>query len=231
MKKKINGKTYAIGPNADLYGANLSKADLYGANLSKANLSKADLSRADLSEANLYGADLSKADLYGANLYGANLSKADLSRADLSRAGLSRADLSRANLSEADLSGANLSKADLSRANLYGANLYGANLYGANLPAFQIPQEGELIVWKKASEGLVKLRIPPNARRTASLVGRKCRAEFAEVLQGSGKSLYVHSVCYKVGGTVRPHGYSDDIRVECAPGIHFFMTRKEAEAY
>lgn len=196
MKKKINGKTYTIGPHANLYEANLSKANLYEANLYWANLSRANLYRANFSGADLFGADL-----YGANLFGANLF------------------------------GAYLSGADLSGANLSGADLSGADLSGANLPAFQIPQEGELIVWKKASEGLVKLRIPPNARRTASLVGRKCRAEFAEVLQGSGKSLYDPSVCYKVGETVRAHDYSDDIRVECAPGIHFFMTREEAEAY
>jgi hypothetical protein len=221
MKKKINGKTYTIGPNANLSRASLSGADLSGANLSGADLSGANLFGANLSTANLSNANLSKANLFGANLSEANLSKANLSKARLSGA----------NLSEANLSKANLSKARLSGANLFGANLSEANLSKANLPAFQIPQEGELIVWKKASLGLVKLRIPPNARRTASLVGRKCRAEFAEVLQGSGKSLYDPSVCYKVGETVRPHNYSNDIRVECAPGIHFFMTRKEAGAY
>jgi hypothetical protein len=34
---------------------------------------------------------------------------------------------------------------------------------------------------------------------------------------------------YRQGETVRPDSYSDDIRLECAPGIHFCLTREEAE--
>ena len=37
---------------------------------------------------------------------------------------------------------------------------------------------------------------------------------------------------YKVGETVRPEqGFSEDWVIECAPGIHFFITREEAEAW
>jgi hypothetical protein len=153
-------------------------------------------------------------------------------RANLSGANLSWADLSGANLSGANLSGANLSWADLSGANLSGANLSWANLSWAKGLGFQIPQEGELIVFKKLRNGTVaKLRIPPEAKRTGSIVGRKCRAEFAEVLEGSGPSMHDPEFEYAVGQTVTPHSYSDDIRVECAPGIHFFLTRDEAERY
>ena len=194
---------------------------------SRADLSRADLSRADLSRANLYGANL-----YGANLYGANLYGADLYGADLYGANLYGADLSRANLSRA-----NLSRANLSRANLYGANLSRANLSRANLDAvrdlrFQIPQEGELIVYKKLSGGVIaKLRIPPEAARTATPVGRKCRAEFVEVIEGEGVSMHDRTIKYAPGLTVRPDRYDPDIRAECLPGIHFFLTREEAEEY
>ena len=121
--------------------------------------------------------------------------------------------------------------------NLADANLARANLADAKdikPPPFQIPQEGELIVWKKLSGGnLCKLRIPPEARRTASVVGRECRAEFAEVLEGSGMSwcAHDHTITYAPGETVRPDGYDDNPLVECAQGIHFFLTREEAEAW
>jgi|SRR5580658_1247363 hypothetical protein len=136
----------------------------------------------------------------------------------------------------ANLFGADLRSANLSGANLRGADLCNANLRSANLPAFQIPQEGTLIVWKKLSGTiLAKLSIPAKAKRTASLVGRKCRAERAKVLAIIGANIGVSqhdiSVVYKVGRIVRPDKYDPDFRVECSHGIHFFLTREEAEVY
>ena len=139
-------------------------------------------------------------------------------------------------------SGANLSDADLSGADLRGASLSGANLSGAylrdakniKLPHFQIPQEGELIVWKKLAGGQIcKLRIPPEAKRTASVIGRKCRAEFVEVLEGEGTSWRAgrDALEYAPGEIVRPDKYDDSPLVECTSGIHFFLTREEAEEW
>lgn len=126
----------------------------------------------------------------------------------------------------------NLCGADLSGAGLSRANLSGANLDEAKLPRFQIPQEGELIVYKKLWGGnIAKLRVPPSARRTATPVGRKCRAEFVEVLEGEGISRHDGKTVYRPGAVVRPDKYDDDIRVECTHGIHFFLTREEAEEY
>jgi hypothetical protein len=214
------------GARANLSGADLSWANLSGADLSRANLYGANLSRADLSWANLSGADLSRANLSGADLSRANLYGADLSRANLSRANLSGADLSRANLYGANLSRANLSGADLSR-----ANLSGANLYGATLPPLSILPDGELIGWKKLSNGTIaKLKIPADAPRVNS-TGRKCRAAWVEVLQGQGKSSHDNVTEYAPGLVVRPDSYDPDFRVECSHGIHFFITRAEAEAY
>ena len=143
------------------------------------------------------------------------------------------ADLRGANLYGAHLRGANLGSAHLRGANLYGADLLGADLHRAKTPHFQIPQEGELIVYKKTSAGVIKLRVPPNAKRTASLVGRKCRAEFVEVLEApvGAKSVHDQHTIYQVGQIVKPDSYDDDIRIECTNGIHFFLTREEAEEY
>ena len=176
--------------------------------------------------------------LIAAIALGANLSRANLSRADLSWANLSWANLSRANLVGADLSEANLSRADLSWANLSRADLSWADLSWANLPKFQIPQEGSLVVWKKLAGGvLCKMLIPEEARRTATLVGRKCRAEYVKVLELVNCSetvacdKHTGNTPYEVGKIVRPDSYNDDIRIECTNGIHFFLTREEAEEY
>jgi len=136
-------------------------------------------------------------------------------------------------------SGAYLVGADLRGAYLRGAYLRGAYLRGAkNLSetkglVFQIPQEGELIVYKKTHGGVVKLRVPPDAKRTATPLGRKCRAEFVEVLDAPPNAWDLHTgrVLYVTGETVRPDWYDDNWAVECTHGIHFFQTREEAEAY
>jgi len=172
---------------------------------SGANLSGANLSGANLSGANLSGADLSGADLYGANLYGANLSGADLY-------------------------GANLYGADLS-----GANLYGANLAGLAIARTRILPEGSLIGWKKCRNGvLVKLRVPEEAKRSHAF-GRKCRAEFVDVLEVIGADVGVSThdgeTEYRAGQRVVPDRFSEDWQRECDSGIHFFITREEAENY
>ena len=135
--------------------------------------------------------------------------------------------------------GACLSCADLSVANLSGADLSGAYLSGANLPAYQIPQTGSLTVFKRCAHNkIAKLFVPPTAKRTISLIGRKCRAEFAlvvsifDVVTGektdSAFGLHRSGFEYRVDDFVRPDRYDDDPRVECTNGIHFFLTEKEA---
>ena len=183
-------------------------------------------SRADLS-----GADLSSANLSGANLRGANLS---------------RANLSSANLSNASLSNANLSNTNLSSANLFCADLYGADLYGARIDAValarqKIVPDGTLVVWKKLSEGVVaQLEIPNDAQRTNAIGSRKCRSSAAVVValfkdgvlfDGEAFDRYAGKTRYKAGEVVLPDSYDDSALIECSNGIHWFLTREEAEAY
>ena len=190
----------------------------------------ADLSGANLSGANLYGANLS-----GAGLSGANLSEANLSGANLSRAGLSRANLSGANLSGANLSGANLSGAILSGANLSGANLYGIKNANLVIGQTRILPEGDLVGWKKCNDGvIVKLRIPKAAKRSHAF-GRKCRAEYVEVIEVIGAEIgiskYDNKTEYRVGLRVKPDNFDENWMNECSNGVHFFITRIEAENY
>ena len=198
-----------------------------------------DGKRADLRGANLRGADLRGADLRGADLYGA----------DLCGANLRGADLRGADLYGADLCGANLCGADLYEADLRGADLCGANLCGAEIEDellrkfFPIccPEYGEFIGWKKASGYIVKLLITEDAKRS-SAYGRKCRCSEAKVLaietldgKDDGttrvRSNWDHNFVYEVGEQIIVANFDEDRRNECAPGIHFFITRQEAVDY
>ena len=184
-----------------------------------------------------------KARVSGVDLSGANLSGVDLSGVDLRRADLSGANLYGANLSGANLYGADLSGADLSGANLYGADLYGADLsVGAksipsitNAQASILPESGQFQGWKKCRNGvLVRVMIGKNAKRS-NATGRKCRAEYVKVLEVIGAEVGIsqhdNKTEYRAGKIVRCDKWDKDRWVECGGGIHFFLTRIEAEQY
>lgn len=179
----------------------------------------------------LRGADLRDADLHGADLHGANLYDADLRYADLS--------------------GADLRDAYLSCACLYGADLRDANHVKLSIAKISIlPNEGDIIGWKKAwtdnemppTPVIVKLLIPADAQRS-NATGRKCRASTARVLDlqdKQGNSLppdttaysgYDTDFTYKKGETIHVEDFDTNRWKECAPGIHFFITRIEAVEY
>ena len=167
------------------------------------------------------GADLYEADLRGAVLYGAKLRGADLYGADLR--------------------GANLRGANLYGANLREANLYGADLRGAIGTYMACPTDGSFIGWKKASEYIVKLQIPEDARRS-SAGGEKCRCDKAyvvEIQNADGTKADIETIhsnhdanfVYTVGATVEVSDFDGDRWNECAPGIHFFIDRRAAVEY
>jgi hypothetical protein len=171
-----------------------------------------------------------RADLQGAYLRGADLQGAYLQGADLQRADLQGAYLQDANLQDANLRGANLR----------GAYLQGADLQGAKNADLAIAQtrilpEGDLIGWKKCRDGvLVKLVIPADAKRSHAH-GRKCRAEYVRVLEviGAEVGISLHDVKteYRAGIEVRCDKWDADMWNECGGGIHFYITRFEAEAH
>ena len=127
------------------------------------------------------------------------------------------------------------------RANLCGANFYGANLYeskGANYP-INCPEKGSFIGFKRVrGDFIVELEIAEDALRS-SATGKKCRCSKAKVLSitnidgtesnvNSARSLWDPDFVYTVGETIEVPNFDTNRWIECAPGIHFFITRKEA---
>ena len=165
----------------------------------------------------------------------ANLADANLADAYLAGAYLARAYLAGANLADANLAGANLAGANLADANLAGANLAGAKGSEQAVAQTRILPEGELIGWKKCRNNvIVKLRIPEAAKRSHAF-GRKCRAEYADVIEVIGADVAVSShdgnTKYVAGQRVTPDRFDENWMEECSSGIHFFITRLEAENY
>ena len=99
--------------------------------------------------------------------------------------------------------------------------------------------EGDIIGYKKLTNDVIaQLWIPADAKRS-NATGRKCRAEYAVVLAWDAAtdvdavaSQHDYTFFYEIGAVVTPKTPFDDDRwVECASGIHFFLTLEEAEAY
>lgn len=139
----------------------------------------------------------------------------------------------------ADFSYCELNQTDLRDANLRYTNLRDAK----KVPYIPMvcPEEGEFIGWKKASNKIVKLRIPEDALRSSSTT-RKCRCNKAEVIEIYNidgtiaaeriiKSSYDSSFTYEVGKTVEVQDFDTNRWEECTRGIHFFINRQEAINY
>lgn len=131
------------------------------------------------------------------------------------------------------------------------------------------PDKGEFIGYKKAEayvpgylgdtgNVIVTLRIPASARRSSAL-GRKCRCEYAEVIDIEWADEYLKktaeppkraqsSYCpvvysargqkekwvgleYVLGSMVYPDSFDPDRWHECTNGIHFFINKQEAINY
>ena len=202
-----------------------------------------------------------KLDLSYINLSGEDLSRLNLSNIIFRNANLSDTVIKYSVLNNSDLSGANLANAVFISTYLDSTNLSKSNLKGVLFCNTEIgpdsmdmstmnkyfpsicPSEGEFIGWKKAltvgNRVIVKLLIPKDAIRTSGF-GRKCRCDKARVLSietldgihtSAAFSTYDGTFRYELGKEVSVDNFDDDRRHECAPGIHFFMTREEAVAY
>ena len=186
-----------------------------------------------------------RADLQEADLRWADLQRAQLQGADLQWAQLQWAQLQRAQLQEADLRGADLRGAQLQWADLRGADVQGAAADALTAGFWSVcPEEGSFIAFKKLKDAkIAKILIPEHAKRSSATT-RKCRCSEALVVEikdrygnNIDKGFSQHKdrsgceLLYKVGKTVYPDGFDEDRWNECSNGIHFFMTRREAEMY
>ena len=135
---------------------------------------------------------------------------------------------------------ADVAKTILSSANLSSAKIVKVihNEITAHF-ALACPEEGAFIGWKKAGKYIVKLQITEKAKRSSATT-RKCRASEALVLaiyDGKKKvktavSSYDPNFKYEVGKIVIPtEPFCKDRWQECASGLHFFLTRSEAEMW
>ncbi len=154
--------------------------------------------------------------------------------------------LTAAELSNAHLSGAKFIDCDLDGALInYAASINADFSSAKNVPYIPMacPSTGAFIGYKYADGYIVKLEIPEDAKRS-SATSRKCRCDKAKVIAiekpldptNPDTPNTVHSnidpnFMYTVGDTVYVDNFDKNRFKECAPGIHFFISREEALMY
>lgn len=110
-----------------------------------------------------------------------------------------------------------------------------------------VPECGSFIGWKKCfvsatdkTPVIVKLEILENSKRSSG-TERKCRCEKAKVISITSidgetsydvaSSFFKPDFKYRVGCHVKSDSFDDNRFETCSNGIHFFLTRQEAEDY
>ena len=225
----------------DFSYVNFYKIDFHGANFHGANFCGANFCDANFHDADFIGANFHGANFIGANFHGANFCGANFHDANFYGANFHDADFRDADFIGANFIGANFHDADFRDANFIGASNINEVISFANIAntalCMQCPEEGSFIGWKMVGKHIIKLQITEMALRS-SATGRKCRCSEALVLSIDDGALqevinYNHffRTVYKVGEVVRPDRFDTCRWKECTNGIHFFITRKEAEEY
>ena len=166
-------------------------------------------------------------------------------QADLSYDNLAYAKLSGAILRRANLDGVNFSYSDLSGANLSGADLINSELEYADLTDTILDEKEQcrkgivltesIAGYKKAYEDkIITLEIPVGAK-VFSINNNKRRTNKVKVIDMHGEtelsSIHDNDFKYHVGDEIEIKDFDENYNVECSTGIHFFLTREEAEKY
>ncbi len=149
----------------------------------------------------------------------------------------SNIDFSELNFDSADFRSANFDSADFKSANFDSADFKNCNVFSCNGIALSCPEKGEFIGYKKCQNNIiVELKIFPSAKRSSATT-RKCRASKVEVLKLSDNAKVAYSLHpdydqqYRKGDIIEVKNFDNNRWNECSTGIHFFITRKEAELY
>lgn len=219
-------------------GANLAEASFMDAAISHTNMEKTIMARADITGASLYVVLMCGADLSGASFEGSKLGHVNMRMAVLSSANFASAQIRESCCFEH----AHLTNATFASASIWIDTSFDfADLHGCEFDGEEKNRLGRILDrpvtgYKKSMEGdIVTLEIPAGAI-VFSVNNRKCRTNRAKVVDTNGKpelsSIFDRGFKYRVGDEIVPKGEFDLMyNAECASGIHFFLTREEAERY
>lgn len=201
-----------------------------------------DLTGWDLSNLDLTLCSFRDCDLSGVNLSGSSVENALFDGCPLKGADFQDANMKTASFRYCDMRGCNIKGADLFGAVLEYANLEGiVSDEGTKWFRLHCPEKGAFLGYKKCvNDRMVQLLIPADAKRTSATLP-SCRCSKAKVLTiksfdlkenfDEAWSLVDENFIYRKGEWVEVKNFNEDRWQDSTTGIHFWLTREEAEAY
>ena len=236
--------------NVDMTDAILDDVNLQEGDISHSTLVRMKAHRANFISCIMWDNDFTEAVLSASRFLGAQLCDGKFQGADLSYCDLSFADIDYANfedavLKEVDLKWtrnsywASFKNADMEDIDLKGSAIDDKAVEGAkNLFVPMVcPEEGSFIAWKKCRDGkVIRLMVPEDAQRTggSSYTCRASEVVILNIFDGENECeeaicLYDDEIVYHKGERIKDEEEFDPSLLHDGTGIHFYITRAEAE--
>lgn len=236
--------------NVDLTDAVLDDATLRSGTLAHSNLTRIHAEHADFTGSCLWDNDYSEGVFAATRFIGAQLCDGNFKSAELCYCDFRFADIDYAQFEQAELTDADMRWTKSSYlASFKGANMRNTNIEGSPIDDEAVegavnlfvpmvcPEEGSFIAWKKCRDGkIAKIQITENALRTG---GNRddCRASEVLIIDiFDGDNSCEEAVCiddenkiYHKGELLKDEEEFDASLLHDGKGIHFFITRAEAE--
>ena len=208
--------------------------------------------QSEIWDMDLTGADLSNMDFTLCSFQNTKLAGADFHNSSVENALFDGNCLHGADFRNANMRTASFRYCDMGECDIRGANLFGAVLEYADLKGIisdeatqwfrlHCPEKGAFLAYKKCvNDRMVQLLVPADARRTSATLP-SCRCDKAKVLTiksfdftenyDEAWSLVDENFVYRKGQWVEVKDFNEDRWQDSTTGIHFWLTREEAEAY
>ena len=234
----------------NLHGYDLRKIDLNNVNLEEANLSEANLSQSLIRSSNFRAANLSSAGFKNSNIFGTSFFAAILQYTDFSNSRVIDSELAYANLVRAKLTDVVFHGTKFENANFFRADISGSYFESADLNDADIEKaignlleyrKGKILKepingYKKIDGDMIILEIPAGAV-VFSINGNICRTNKAKVTDiiadyPNDNTYYdSNAIEYSIDKVINVENFDLIYNAGSTTGIHFFMTREEAEDY
>lgn len=200
-------------------------------------------------------------DFLECNLHGTSFTDCTFKNADLGKNEFEDGDFTDCDFTDTVVNNANFQDVYFTNVNFAGTHAHGTDFRNAEFNnckldtlrydectagfALACPETGAFTAYKKAhlynhDNCVVKLEVPADALRSSATT-RKCRVSKAKVvaiydmsgnsIQKNAYSSHAKSFVYRIGKMVEVKNFDKNRWNECAPGIHCFITKREAELY